>query len=116
MSSDPNTVILYSASDFEDEGSLSSTAVSPIIPPVPALTLLASGEDTEPFEEEETAPTPHDPSQPQSPLDAELVTEKKHLCTPIWLTSPELTPTGLPAPTESPVSPELYLESLVAHL
>lgn len=59
MSSDPNTVILYSVSDSDVEGSMSSTAVSPLIPLVHVLPLLASGEDTEPFEEEEVAPTPH---------------------------------------------------------
>ena len=67
MSSDPNIVILYSVSDSDVEGSMSSTAVSPIIPPVPELPLLASGEDTEPFEEEETAPTPN--VSPIAPLD-----------------------------------------------
>lgn len=59
MSSNPNTVILYSISDSDDEGSMSSTAVSPLVSPAPELPLLASDDDTEPFEEEETAPTPH---------------------------------------------------------
>ena len=60
MSSDPNVVILYSITDSDVEGSMSSTAFSP--PPIPlvlVLPLSASGEDTEPFEEDETAPTPH---------------------------------------------------------
>ena len=59
MSSDPNTVILYSVSDSDVEGSISSTAVSQLISPAPVLPPLAPSEDTEPFEEEETAPTPH---------------------------------------------------------
>jgi hypothetical protein len=59
MSSNPNTVILYTTSDSDDEGSTSSTAVSPLVSPTPELPLLASDDDTEPFEEEETAPTSH---------------------------------------------------------
>jgi hypothetical protein len=59
MSSNPDTVILYTTSDSDDEGSTSSTAVSPLVSPTPELPLLASDDDTEPFEEEETAPTPH---------------------------------------------------------
>lgn len=71
MSSDPNTVILYSVSDSDVEGSMSSTAVSPLIYPAPVLPPLAPSEDTEPFEEEETAPTPHVP--PTAPLDVTRV-------------------------------------------
>ena len=59
MSSNPNTVILYTISDSDDEDSVSSTAVSPLVSPTPELPLLASDDDTEPFEEEETAPTPY---------------------------------------------------------
>jgi hypothetical protein len=65
MSSDPNLIILSSDTDIED--AMSSTAVLPPIPPVPELPLLASGEDTEPFEEDEVAPTPH--ISPIAPLD-----------------------------------------------
>lgn len=60
MSSDPNIVILYPVSDSDVEGSLSFTAFSP--PPIPLVLVLpplAPSDDTEPFEEEETAPTPH---------------------------------------------------------
>jgi hypothetical protein len=59
MSSNPDTVILYTTSDSDGEGSTSSTAVSPLVSPTPELPLLASDDDTEPFEEEETAPTSH---------------------------------------------------------
>lgn len=59
MSSNPNTVVLYTISDSDDEGSGSSTAASPFVSPTSELPLLASDDDTEPFEEEETAPTPH---------------------------------------------------------
>jgi hypothetical protein len=59
MSSNPDTVILYTTSDSDDEGSTSSTAVSPLVSPTSELPLLASDDYTEPFEEEETAPTSH---------------------------------------------------------
>ena len=67
MSSYPDTVILYTISDSDDEGSVSSTAVSPLVSPTPELPLLASDDDTEPFEDEEMAPTPH--VHPTIPLD-----------------------------------------------
>lgn len=57
---------------------MSSTAIIPPIHPAPLSPLLASGEDTEPFEEDEVAPTPQispiappaatlAPSDPSSP-------------------------------------------------
>ena len=58
---------------------MSSTAVSPLVSPTPELPLLASDDDTEPFEEEETAPTPH--VHPTVPLDVTRV------------------PTDIPSPT-----------------
>ena len=67
MSSYPDTVILYTISDSDDEDSVSSTAFSSLVSPTPDLPLLASDDDTEPFEDEETAPTPR--VHPTIPLD-----------------------------------------------
>jgi hypothetical protein len=82
MSANPNVVILYSISDSDIEGSMSSTARSPPpIPLVPVLPLSASGEETEPFEDEETAPTPH-----VAPIAPPEIT-----CTPTDTSSPATT-------------------------
>lgn len=76
MSSDSNFIILSSDTDVEDV--MSSTAIIPPTHPAPQSPLLASGEDTEAFEEDEVAPTPQispiappavtlAPSDPSSP-------------------------------------------------
>ena len=57
MSSDSHPIILSSDTDIEDVVS-SSTAVAPPVHSAPQSPLLASTEDTEPFEEGEFAPTP----------------------------------------------------------